>query len=77
MGLIILAHDSAPYDATELVPELLTACFPIHVFSLKDFAIVASRFDTAADLINFLELRTDIASKERYVVQDEIGRAHV
>src|SRR5436190_20540680 len=43
MGLIILAHDSAPYDATELVPELLTAGFPIHVFSLKDFAVVASR----------------------------------
>jgi len=73
MGLIILAHDSAPYDATELVPELLTAGFPIHVFSLKDFAVVASRFDTAADFINFLELRTDIASKERYFVQDEGG----
>jgi len=71
LGLIILAHDSAPYVATELVPELLKAAFPIHVFSLKDFAVVASRFDTAADFINFLELRTDIASKERYFVQGE------
>ena len=53
------------------LPELLNAGFPIHVFSLKDFAVVASRFDTAADFINFLELRTDIASKERYFVQDE------
>lgn len=35
--------------------------------------MLASRFDTAADFINFLELRTDIASKERYFVQDEGG----
>jgi hypothetical protein len=73
IGLIILAHDSEPYVATELVPELLAAGFPIHVFSLTDFAVVASRFDTAADFINFLELRTDIALKERYFVQDEGG----
>lgn len=73
MGLIILAHDSEPYVATDLVPELLSSGFPIHVFSLKDFAVVALRFDTAADFINFLELRTDIASRERYFVQDEDG----
>ncbi len=73
MGLMILAHDSEPYIATELVPELVNAGFPVHVFSLKDFATVTSRFDTAADVINFLELRTEIASKEPYLVQDEEG----
>jgi hypothetical protein len=59
--------------AARLAPEILTAGFPIHVFSLSDFAMVASRFDTAADLITFLELRGDIASKEPLLVQDEVG----
>jgi hypothetical protein len=73
LGLIILAHDSDPYIAAKLTPELLTAGFPVHVFSLKDFAIVASRFDTAGDFITFLELRGDIAPKEAFFVQDETG----
>jgi len=73
IGLIILAHNSAPYMAAKLAPEILTAGFPIHVFSLRDFATVASRFDTAGDLITFLELRGDIAEKEVFSVQDEVG----
>jgi len=73
IGLIMLAHESDPYMAAELAPEILTAKFPIHVFSLRDFATVASRFDTAADLITFLELRGDIAAREFFYVQDETG----
>jgi hypothetical protein len=73
IGLIILAHNSAPYVAANLAPEILTAGFPIHVFSLSDFATVASRFDTAGDLITFLELRGDIAARELFSVQDEVG----
>ncbi|MGH8359835.1 MAG: hypothetical protein ACRESF_20300, partial [Pseudomonas sp.] len=73
IGLIILAHDSDPYVAAKLAPEILTAGFPVHVFSLRDFATAASRFDTAGDLITFLELRGDIALKEALFVQDEVG----
>jgi hypothetical protein len=40
IGLIILAHDSPPYEATRLAPEILSAGFPIHVFSLKDFDLM-------------------------------------
>jgi hypothetical protein len=72
-GLLILANESDPYIAAKLAPEILTAGFPVHVFSLKDFALLASRFDTAGDLITFLELRTDIAPKIQLFVQDEIG----
>jgi hypothetical protein len=72
-GLIILAHDSDPYIAAKLAPEILTAGFPVHVFSLRDFAVVASRFDSAGDLITFLELRTDIAPEIQLLVQDEPG----
>jgi hypothetical protein len=73
IGLIILAHESEPYNAAGLVPELLKAAFPIHVFSLKDFATIASRFDIAGDFITFLELRGDVAPKEVFHVQDENG----
>jgi hypothetical protein len=71
IGLIILAHDSVPYVAARLVPEVLTGGFPAHVFSLRDFAMVASRFDTAGDLLTFLEMRGDIATKVLFSVQDE------
>lgn len=73
IGLIILAHKSAPYCAAELAPEILTAALPVHVFSLDDFAMLASRVDTAADLIVFLELRGDIATREKFFVQQEAG----
>ena len=52
-------------------PEIRTALFPIHVFSLRDFAMIASRFDTAGDLITFLEMRGDVAATERLFVQEE------
>jgi hypothetical protein len=73
IGLIILAHDSDPYIAAELAPEVLTAGFPVHVFSLKDFATVASRFDTAGDFVTFLEIRGDVAAKEPFFVQHEVA----
>lgn len=73
IGLIVLAHTSTPYVAAKLAPELLTGGFPIHVFSLTDFANVASRFDTAGDLITFLEFRGDVAPREIYNVHDEPG----
>jgi hypothetical protein len=73
IGLIILAHNSEPYIAAKLAPDVLTANFPIHVFSLKDFANAASRFDTAGDMITFLEMRGDVGANAAYFVQDEIG----
>ncbi len=71
IGIIILAHESPPYVAADLVPETLTAGFPIHVFSLSDFALVASRCDTAGDLVPFLEMRADVSAKEVFYVQAE------
>jgi hypothetical protein len=71
IGILILAQDSAPYDAKELVPEIKDADFPVYVFSLKDIALLTHRFDTAADFVNYIELRTDIGSRERFLVNDE------
>jgi hypothetical protein len=70
-GIVVLAHDSDPYYAPDLVPELLTSTFPVHVFSLKDFELVSDRFDTAGDMISFLETRTDVSRLDRLLVQDE------
>ncbi len=71
IGIIILAQDSAPYNAKELVPEIGEADFPVYVFSLKDIALLTHRFDTAADFVNFLEVRTDIGDRESFLVNDE------
>jgi hypothetical protein len=72
IGLIVLAQDDGrPFDATAQVPELLTTRFPVHVFSLRDFKVIAQRCDTAGDLITFLELRGDVMLRERYLVHDE------
>jgi hypothetical protein len=71
IGIIILAQDSTPYNAKELVPEIGEADFPVYVFSLKDIALLTHRFDTAADFVNFIELRTDIGDRESFLVNDE------
>jgi hypothetical protein len=71
IGIIILAQDSTPYNARELVPEIGKADFPVYVFSLKDIALLTHRFDTAADFVNFIELRSDIGNRESFLVNDE------
>lgn len=71
IGILILAQNSTPYDAEELVPEIKDADFPVYVFSLSDIALLTHRFDTAADFVNYIELRTDISSREKFLVNDE------
>lgn len=71
VGLIIVAQDSPPFIAEELVPDLKKQDFPIHIFSLRDFSLLVSRLDTAGDFICALELRQDIASKVTYYVHAE------
>lgn len=71
IGILILAQDSAPYNANALVPEINDADFPVYVFSLKDIELLTQRFDTAADFVNYIELRTDIGSRERFLVNAE------
>jgi hypothetical protein len=70
-GIIILAHDSPPYDARELIPEIDDSNFPVHVFSLKDIALITERFDTAADFVNVIELRTDVRNRAQFLVNGE------
>jgi hypothetical protein len=76
IGIIILAQDSAPFDARELVPEIKEADFPVYVFSLKDIALLTQRFDTAADFVNFIEIRTDIGDRETFWVNNEENNLH-
>lgn len=44
---------------------------PIHVLSLSDFQLVCGRFDTAADLVNYFELRAEIAKSYCLRLHDE------
>lgn len=59
-GLVILHHISEPYDPFELAPELRQTRFPLHILSFRDFLNLARLLDTPADLINYLECRTDV-----------------
>ena len=54
-----------------MVPELNETDFPVFVFSLKDVELLTQRFDTAADFVNFIELRTDIGTRGGFLVNDE------
>lgn len=70
-GIIILAQESDPFDPCELVPELKESGLPVFVFSLADVELLTHRFDTAADFIHFIELRTDTSAKGNFLVNDE------
>jgi hypothetical protein len=69
--LIVLAQEADPFDPYDLVPELKDAGFPVFVFSLKDVELLTHRFDTAADFVHFIELRTDIRAQGEFLVNDE------
>ena len=59
-GVIILHHVSAPYDPFEVVPELQKISAPLHILSFRDFWNLAHFLDTPADLVNYLEHRSDM-----------------
>ncbi|HWR14746.1 MAG TPA: hypothetical protein VN577_07945 [Terriglobales bacterium] len=61
-GIIILAQEAEPFDPYDLVPEIKESVLPVFVFSLQDIKLLTDRFDTAADFIHFIELRTDIGT---------------
>jgi hypothetical protein len=70
-GIIVLAQEADPFDPYDLVPELKEAGFTVFVFSLKDVELLTHRFDTAADFVHFIELRTDIGARGKFLVNDE------
>jgi hypothetical protein len=59
-GVVVLNHVSKPFLAEEVVPEIRTAPFPIHVFSFVDFYNLARVLDTPGDLVGYLEMRADV-----------------
>lgn len=59
-GTVVLNHVFRPFQAEELVPEIRTSGFPIHVFSFLDFYNLVRVLDTPVDLIGYLEMRADI-----------------
>lgn len=71
-GLIVLNHRSPPYSPFELVPRLKTTQVPLHILSLADFLELAWILNTPADLVTYLEDRSDVLqSKLRPLVHRE------
>lgn len=59
-GLVVLNHPSEPFVASDIVPEIAEADFPIHVLSFRDFYNLNRVLDTPGDLVGYLEMRADI-----------------
>lgn len=59
-GLIVLRHDSTPYDPYALSDDLRKVETPTQVLSFTDFVNVTGVLDTPGDLINYVEHRGDI-----------------
>jgi hypothetical protein len=59
-GMIVLHHYSPPYDPFQLVPELQETSVPLHILSFRDFFNLAYFLDTPADLVNYLEERSNV-----------------
>lgn len=74
-GLIIVAHESPPYDASELCNGITTFSFPVHVLSLQDFLTLSDRLDTAGDLISYLDLRYELRQELPLIVHQEANTA--
>jgi len=70
-GLIILDQPADPFDPGELVPDVVSAPFPVQVYSLADFKMITERFDTAGDLIGYLEMRDAFRSSLKARVHEE------
>jgi hypothetical protein len=57
-GIIVLMHDSEPYDPKELEPELFSSApLPIHVISLLDMNKLVRFINTPWDFIVYWEFR--------------------
>ncbi len=70
-GLIVLDQPPDPFDPSALVPEITIATFPVQVYSLADFRVITERFDTAGDLINYMEMRAAFRSSLDAHVHEE------
>ncbi len=70
-GLIVLDQPVDPYDPLDVLPELADAPFPVQVYSLADLEFLTSRFDTAADFINYIEMRHAFRPELRPRVHEE------
>lgn len=71
IGLIVVAHDAEPFDAEAEVSELAKLEFPVHVLSLRDLFMLMERFDTAGDIIPYLDFRHDMRARLVRKVHDE------
>ncbi len=59
-GLIVISHDSTPYDPYALSDDLRGIDLPTQVLSFADFVNVTALLDTPGDLINYIEHRGDV-----------------
>lgn len=71
-GIVILQHQSDPYDPREIAPKVFKGSeIPIQVFSLYDFSHLVRVINTPSDFVFFYEIRALYARKNLAKVHDE------
>lgn len=76
-GIIVLNHDSDPYDPRDVAKESLgTSCIPIQVFSLYDLLELIRVVNTPCDFIVYCELRRELGRKFALPVHNENSVFH-
>lgn len=71
-GIVVMMHDSNPYDPTEMEPALFaSAKIPTHVLSLHDISELVRFMNTPWDFIVYWELRRMIGKTHQLPVHKE------
>jgi hypothetical protein len=71
-GVILIDHESEPYEASTLVPGLRNIQVPLHVLSFRDYMLLAKVLDTPGDAVNYFESRYEVLSPSvRPMVHEE------
>lgn len=73
-GIIVMMHDSAPYDPRDMEPELFRSTgIPLHVISLHDISELMRFMNTPWDFIVYWEFRNTIGKSYMLPVHQEQG----
>ena len=70
-GLVVLNINGGPADFEDLIEPANTPTIETNVLSLNDLVHVCRRMSTAADFIVYLELRHELSTRKRLLINDE------
>lgn len=70
-GVIVMMHQSDPYDPRDLEPSIIESPIPVHVLSLFDLSELIRLMNTPWDFVVYLEFRHRLGRKYELTVHRE------